>query len=404
MNLDHSTFEVKPYPFKKEIDVPSSKSYANRLLVLAAIKKEDVLIKNIPLSSDVLTMIECLKRIGLKVEIEKSNIKVCGSFPACEKERGCELETGDGGTTNRFLIPLLCRGRNEYIINPEGHMRERPMEPLVNSLKDLGCAVTYNENGHWIKVKGPYLKKKETKIDCSSSTQFLTGVALSTVDLDVKIIPENLEVSLPYWELTQNLLDKFKENELDFENPVDFSSLTYPLALAAVTGSVLVKNAKKRDPYQADSVFIEVLKSMGAKIEYKNEGLYCEKKILKAIDFDGSQCPDAIPTLLYVCSFAEGTSRIFNLEVLTHKECDRFTEMIRILNAFGVKIEVDYQKYEIKVLGGTSTVEKIEITPEKDHRMVMVSYLFLRTLEGGTLNNSHHVKKSFSNFFEVMEN
>ncbi len=403
MSLRPSTFKVDNISFNKKINVPSSKSYANRLLVLAAIKKEDVTVRNIPLSSDVKTMVSCLEKIGLTVNILDNEIQVKGSFPECERTEGCSLETGDGGTTNRFLIPLLARGSQEYEIIPEGHMRSRPMGPMIESLKDLGCKTQYNSaDGAWIKVQGPYLSGKRSEVDCSSSTQFLTGLSLATVDLDVEIVARHLEVSLPYWELTLNLLKQFKANQLNFENPVDFSSLTYPLALAAVEGEVVIENAKEIDSFQADSAFIDILKRMGANIGFTSEGLHCKHNELNRIEFDGSQCPDAIPTLLYVCSFASGKSRIYNLEVLTHKECDRFQEMIRILKAFGVNVEVDEKNYEIVIHGQSASMDSVDFTPEKDHRMVMVAYLFMRSLGGGVLHNADHVAKSFSNFFEVM--
>ena len=70
MSLELSTFEVKPSSINKEIKVPSSKSYANRLLILAAIDKDPVVIRNIPLSSDVIKMVECLKIIGLDIKVK----------------------------------------------------------------------------------------------------------------------------------------------------------------------------------------------------------------------------------------------------------------------------------------------------------------------------------------------
>ncbi|MAF77115.1 MAG: hypothetical protein CME60_03070 [Halobacteriovoraceae bacterium] len=406
MSLELSTFEVKPSSINKEIKVPSSKSYANRLLILAAIDKDPVVIRNIPLSSDVIKMVECLKIIGLDIKVKDDSIEVKNSFPECEqvKSEAVCLETGDGGTTNRFILPLLARGKNRYILRPEGHMRVRPMSPLVDALKQLGCELEYSvdPSQEWIKVKGPIHVKKEVEVDCSESTQFITGLSLATVDKEITVKPYRLEVSLPYWRLTLHLLESYRKKELDYINPVDFSSLTYPLALAAVNGKVLVKNAKEVDIYQADSKFIQCLKDMGAEISFGPEGLFCKSRGLAAIEFDGSQCPDAIPTLLYLCSFAKGKSRIYNLEVLTHKECDRFSEMIRILEAFGVSFEVNYNDFEIMIVGKSAKSHFVEFTPEKDHRMVMVSYLFMRSLAGGILHNSEHVKKSFANFFEVM--
>lgn len=399
-----STFKVTSKPFEKTIEVPSSKSYANRLLILAAIKDTPVGVRNLPLSTDVETMIDCLKKVGLDISSTINGVIVKNSFPDCEVDVDTPLvlETKDGGTTNRFLAPFLARGKRKYILEAADHMRERPMEGLVEAMKSLGVDVSYKTKNEWLSVKGPMVGKK-VEIDCSQTTQFLTGMALALSDSAIEVIPKNLGVSLPYWELTKSLLKLGKSEENIYQNPVDFSSLSYPLALAAVTGEVVVSNCFQSDRNQADSLFLKVLDEMGAEVHFSAEGLVCKKKNLKAIEFDGSQCPDVIPTLLYVCSFANGTSRIFNLEVLTHKECDRFQEMINILEQFEVDFTYDASTYEISITGSEKRVLVKDYLPPADHRMVMVTYLFQRTLGGGTISdNAHHVAKSFSNFFEVM--
>lgn len=391
--------------FNKTIQVPSSKSYANRLLILAAINPNPIEVTNLPLSSDVETMISCLKEVGLEIEQTSQGVLVKNSFPECEKGSDpLVLDTRDGGTTNRFLVPFLARGKRKYILEPEGHMRNRPMEDLLHSLNSLNVKTTYNDGDDWITVQGP-IEGEKVEVECSQTTQFLTGIALALSDKNIEVIPQNLSVSLPYWELTKELLKMGKSDKNIYANPVDFSSLSYPLALAAVTGKVIVSNCQETDPNQADSLFLKVLEDMGVSLRFKEEGLVCEKRHLKAIEFDGSQCPDVIPTLLYVCSFAQGESTISNLEVLTHKECDRFVEMIKILENFEVNFTYDPNTYEIKIQGESNRSLIADYSPPEDHRMVMVTYLFQRTLGGGKiLKNSHHVKKSFANFFEVMEN
>ena len=135
-NLKKLVYKVTKGSIAGAITVPSSKSHANRALILAAISSHDVLLTNIPPSTDVLTMLDCFNKIGLKVEKNKYGIKIIGSFPECETsiDSPLVLETGDGGTTNRFLIPLLALGKREYIIQPFGHMKKRPMETLFNAL------------------------------------------------------------------------------------------------------------------------------------------------------------------------------------------------------------------------------------------------------------------------------
>ena len=403
MSSDPSIFNVTTKEFNKSISVPSSKSYANRLLILAALSNEDVVVENLPPSTDVKTMISCLKQIGLEVSEVKNGVCVKGSFPDCEKVGPHTLMTGDGGTTNRFLAGFLALGSEKYILKAEGHMLERPMQPLVSVLEECGVKVGYKLGNEWLSIQGPVKPKSEVVVDATNSTQFVTSIAMAFTRFDCKVKPGNLDVSIPYWRLTENLVEKFRANELKYVNPVDFSSLTYPLALAAVGGDVIVSNCLDRDTFQADSTFIEVIEKIGAKVEWTKSGLKVSRDKLNGIEFDGSQCPDAVPSILFVCSFCTGKSIISNLEVLTHKECDRFEEMIRMLRAFGVDCEVDQESYSIIINGPVRNKDTINYTPPEDHRMVMVSYLFLRMLGGGSVANSHHVAKSFSNFFEIME-
>lgn len=412
MSSEPSTFKTVPKPFEKSFPIPSSKSYANRLLVLAALSPNPVYVRNLPLSSDVSTMLECFKVIGLHCERDGNDVLIQNSFPQCEYgEDRVVLQTGDGGTTNRFLLPLLALGKREYELRAKGHMRKRPMEDLIKALTSCGANLSYNpsddDNEPWITIKGPVLdeNKKEVEIDCSQTTQFLTGLALAFSRTNISVIPKNLSVSLPYWNLTKNLLEIAKEEPQEFENPVDFSSISYPLALAALIGRVCITNCYSIDQNQADSQFIDLLKEMGAKVEFKKEGLVVEKGELTGIDFNGSQCPDVIPTLIFVCSFAQGKSTLTHLEVLTHKECDRYEEMVRLLKAAGIEHTANRNDYSLEIIGKGLPESQVplDFDPVADHRMVMVTYLFQRLLGGGViLDNAHHVKKSFANFFEVM--
>ena len=65
-------------------------------------------------SSDVTSMLSVFKKIGLEIKKNGSDVTVVNSFPDCEKKINSEvieIQTGDGGTTNRFLLPLLSVGK-----------------------------------------------------------------------------------------------------------------------------------------------------------------------------------------------------------------------------------------------------------------------------------------------------
>ncbi|MDD0854391.1 hypothetical protein HBN50_14860 [Halobacteriovorax sp. GB3] len=396
--------KIEASPFRAKIEVPSSKSFANRALVLAALKKEAVTLENIPLSSDVELMIDCLKKIGLEITQSPNRICVVNSFPECEKETQVVLETGEGGTTNRFLIPLLSLGSSEYIIEPKGHMRKRPMKPLYETLIQHGVFVE-SEKDHWLKIKGPFQVEESTiEVDCTQTTQFATGLALALSKLGLDVIPRGLSTSESYWKMTLDLIEKVKaSNHLLI--PVDFSSLGYPIAMALHCGEVTITNCHEIDEFQADSVLIEIVKKMGGTISFSKEGLIISKSQLNGLEIDCSDCPDLVATLAFLCSYAKGESLLKNIEVLKYKECDRILETMRILDAFGITHELNSSNgMSLKIQGRKSHHQYVPFTPEDDHRMVMVSYLFMRANGGGELGRIEAVEKSFSNFFDVMEN
>ena len=109
-----TTIDVIPSSFCKTLHVPTSKSYANRLLILAALEAKGAIIENLPESTDVISMLEAFKHIGITVQRQDNEqYFIKGPFPIIEDTVGKKpiyLETGDGGTTNRFLIPLFARG------------------------------------------------------------------------------------------------------------------------------------------------------------------------------------------------------------------------------------------------------------------------------------------------------
>lgn len=390
--------------FLSTMEISYSKSFANRALILAAIFPEKVTLENIPLSRDVEILISCLKKIGLIIEINQNQVTIEGSFPDCEKEVDQILETGDGGTTNRFLIPLLALGKRTYTIRAEEGFRKRPVETLIETLRKLQVKVWHNSGGEWLKIQGPVVKSsKNIKVDCEKSTQFATGLAMALWKEGQRVIPLNLKTSKSYWLMTEHLLKEFDEGERSLTTPVDFSSLSYPLALAALKGKVQITNCLERDIFQADSIFLEILKNMGAKVNFVKNGLEVEHFNLTAIDHDCRDCPDLVPTLCFICSFAVGISKLTQISVLKHKESDRIGETFRILDLFGVKYRYDQGADILEIEGGSaSDPGVIFYQAPADHRMIMVAYLFMRVFSGGTIENAQHVEKSFSNFFELM--
>lgn len=407
MNLKNSLYKVHPTLFNKEILLPTSKSHSNRALIVGAIKGNGFEVQNLSSSTDVLSLLSCLEKIGLKIIHGNNSVSFMNSFPDCEKEtleNVIDLKTGDGGTTNRFLLALLSRGKKSYRLFPAEKMSERPMDDLLNPLLLSGVTIETNTNGAWITVRGPLkLSSGKLSIDCQKSTQFASAMMLALNGLPLEVELKNVHSSETYLKMTEFILHQTLTQNF-YQCPVDFSSLSYPLALALLKGRVLVKNCMELDPMQADSQFISLMKNAGGDIQWTSQGLLAtSQNKLSPIDVNGSECPDLIPTLAFMAAHIEGRSILRNLSVLRHKESDRLAEILSLLKKLSVDVHFNESSDELIIKGSNKIYPAAHIKTARDHRMVMTAYLFLRANSGGELEEIDCVEKSFPYFLKAME-
>ncbi len=391
---------------KEHITVPASKSWANRYLILAAISKEPTTVKNCPDSTDVEAMIKSFLHIGLKVARSGADVIVSNSFPECESETVgsvIELESGDGGTTNRFLLPLLSRGMKDYIIKTSFEFLQRPKKEFVDIFQKYGMNLESGGDQFWLKVYGGHkFNSSKIHVDCSKSTQFISGLMLAYADMPIEFVAENLKSSESYYEMTKRSIVEFKSGSTEFITPVDFSSLSYPLVFSIDQQEINFTNCMSVDKFQADSFLIEFLKHKGVHFDFCKDGLFVKSKNFNKSPFKLS-CrgfPDLVPSLVFLMCLCEGESQLMELEVLTYKESDRFNEMVKILLAAGVPHKVDHESFSLSINGPVSKINNANFDLPPDHRMVMLASMLVKRFGEGSVNQASHVKKSYPNFFK----
>ena len=69
-----------------------------------------------------------------------------GNGGAFENDESLELFLGNAGTAMRPLCAALCIGKGEYTLTGETRMEERPIDALIDSLRDAGCDVECLKN------------------------------------------------------------------------------------------------------------------------------------------------------------------------------------------------------------------------------------------------------------------
>ena len=383
------------------VKCPTSKSYANRALILAALKESPIHLTHLPQANDVKDMINVLEKVGLQLEKNSHTICVVNSFPECESSEGpLEISLGEGGTTSRFLFPFLALGRREYIVSLENEMANRPMGTLVDLLNNLGARVSQISHGKF-SIQGPLAKNEAIAVDCSQTTQFASALLHLKNKINLVVTPTQVDSSQKYIDMTVKLVDEIN-NVSTYQVPADFSSAGYFIAFSVLNQNVKISNIKFIDSFQADAVLVDELKRIGAEISMTDDGLEVKKcsQFISGLNIDGSTCLDLTPTLMYIASFIPFESQIRNIRNLRFKECDRLTEMQRILKAFNVKFDYNDQEDLLTIFPSQPKVLTKKFHTENDHRMVMVASLFFKTLSGGDISPSESVNKSFPEFFK----
>jgi 3-phosphoshikimate 1-carboxyvinyltransferase len=197
-----------------------------------------------------------------------------------------------------------------------------------------------------------------------------------------------------------HLLGGQKYEPFETTIPGDFSSATFFLCAAAITGSDLTLLNLDMNDTQGDRAVVEMLAAMGAKIEQLPEGIRIIGGELKGGDFDLSGTPDALPAMAVTACFAEGKTRLYNVAQARLKETDRICAMRQELSAMGAEIE---EMLDGLIIEGRP-LHAARVRGHGDHRIVMALAVAGLACKGLTeIDTAEAMNITFPNFVELMQ-
>ncbi len=390
-----STLQIKKGNLPLTVNVPTSKSYANRALILAAIKNKPTIIDNLPMASDVTHLVDALKEAGLEISTKDNSLTIGNSFPQCEVS-GKEIYVGEGGTTARFLAVLLLLGRQRYVLKLGKRLKARPWQEFIDIAVKLGASAELSDDR--LTIQGPITIPAILYVDCSRTTQFATAFDLVLSEYKTNVTPMNMESSESYWKMNAPLKDYF-QNSSTYSVPADWSSAAFPMVFAALNHPIKFPGLND-DDLQADFKIMNVLKDIYSVQVHDKTYVVGPSVKHSSVILDMRDCLDLFPAMSYLVSHIEGTHELSGLENLAHKESDRLSEVCRLLTEFERTYEM---KGSTLVIHGNEKIcgEKNLRLPD-DHRIVMTAALFLRHHSGGTLDSIESVNKSYPGFFDLL--
>lgn len=377
--------------------IPASKSHTIRAVAFAAIAEGTSVLKNPLMSDDARSAVTGAGEMGAKVSLGKDwIIQGIGGAPV---ESCRNIDVGNSGTSLRILTGLCSLSKHAVQFDGDKSIRQRPMAPLLSALENLGVTIIESTGGNCpFTIRGP-LQGGSTRVNGISS-QFLTSllIACPMAPLNTELFVDHLNEK-PYVEITLDWLRKlgirFEQKGLEwfriyggqryraFERqiPADFSSATFPLCAAAITGSEILIRGLDFSDQQGDKAVFDYFKSMGMEISHASEGIRVKGGALHGVDIDMNATPDALPAMAVAACFAQGTTRLLNVPQARLKECDRIAAMATELTKMGAQVEELKDGLVIR----QSRLKGTRVHGYDDHRMVMALSIAGLGAEGETI-------------------
>lgn len=414
-------FEVEPLkkPVCKAIEIPGSKSYTNRALVMAALTKGPVGLHNPLYSEDTEAMIGCLRTLGLRIDASQQQIIVHDDISMVQN-RAYELFAKDSGTTMRFLLALLCLTPGTKTLTGSARLNERPIKDLVDALRLLGAKIEYLEKDGQppLKINSSSLLRGEVTLDASMSSQFFSALLMIAPLLDgLEIRFQGALISRPYSDMTIHAMrewgiDVLQRTDGSYQIPPgqqyqkshyviegDFSSAGYFFAIAPLTGSTITLKNLNPHSAQADRKFLNILASMGNEIIMSNHEITIIGKQLLPLMVDMEDCPDQVQTMAVLAAFAKGVTKISGVRSLRLKETERVQALKNELAKMGIKTEDTHDT--LTIYGGNPQAAVIDTYG--DHRMAMAFAVAGTKLPHMRIRNPEVVGKTFPTFWEKLK-
>ena len=156
------------------IDSIPSKSFAHRLLILAAFADRPCDIICTGSSDDIEATAECLRALGAGIEKNGGLFRI---IPVSSLPPSPELDCRESGSTYRFMLPVCAAKGTPAAFKLKGRLAERPMRPLFDILEQNGVTIE-RPSGDKVSISGA-LKGDRYTVRGDISSQFITGLMLA---------------------------------------------------------------------------------------------------------------------------------------------------------------------------------------------------------------------------------
>ncbi len=380
------------------IDLPSSKSISNRLLVLKNLYFKNLEIKALSNARDTVLMEHALNSSSREIDVM------------------------DAGTVLRFATAVLACSSHVSVIKGTERLHQRPMVGLIDALRSLGADIEcLNREGYApLKINGTELRAMTLDMREVESSQFVTAIVMILPHLgkEAGVYINRDMPSFSFVQLTIDLMSslgvewEWKGEQLTFKQQYDtpnsvlvekdWSSFYYWFSMACLSKEAdLYFPDLYLDGLQSESQWLSRLKSPLLKIDQEESGLRLIRlkgnMNLEIQSMDLSHHPDLASCFGMLYAAMGQDLELYGLEWLKHKESNREKALNEQLALVSCNLLTKDKGWKVDSLG--FDLRHSQLFPSyEDHRMVM-NVAPLSLLKEIKIEQENCVIKSYPDFW-----
>ena len=484
---------IKNRDIDTEIDLPSSKSESNRALMIMHYAKSQSAIDNEKLEIAPFSNISNLSKSDDTILLEQLLNKINEQSMSSEM---IELDCANAGTVLRFLMTAVANLQLtinnlqftitdkdsdsqisrfsdsqilrfsdsqilRFLLTGSERMKSRPVDSLVDALRNLGVTIEYTERDGYPPVLIKVSKfggqhptcdsqfstfNNRVEVSVAQSSQFASSLLLAAPTwkdgLELSLTGELS--SLPYIDMTIDMMRRcgidvkrndrtiivksgiYKIDNITIEPDWSAAAFWYEMAALSDSANISLKNLNINS-LQADAVVMKIFDDLGVEtfssdggVVIKRSSVSCRSSAQQTTDFSERQifnykfltfnftyCPDLFPSVIAACAGLKVNATFTGLKNLSIKESDRKIAMINELK----KINISFDEISEDVISMRCPETLPCFTEENpiifknygDHRIAMALSILSLKIGAIEMENPEVVSKSYPGFFRDMK-
>ena len=404
------------------------KSISHRALIFAALASGRSRIENLLESGDVLATAGAVRALGAEARREGRGawtVEADGLW----RSPAAPLDLGNSGTGVRLLMGAAARFDLTARFLGDESLSNRPMGRVLDPLRAMGAIAQAGAGGRLpVRLTGRAPLQAIRYQPPMASAQVKSAVLLAGLGADGETVVVEPHATRTHTETMAPLFgaDLSVERDgagliarlrgpaalhgADIAVPGDPSSAAFALVAALIcSDSAVTMTGVMTHP--ARFGLYETLQDMGAQLDLAPAGERCGEALvdltartsaLKGVDVPAERAPsmiDEYPILCVAAAFADGVTRMRGLEELRAKESDRLAASAALLNAAGVRVELEPDGLVVHGRGPGGVEGGGLVKTRHDHRLAMSGLILgLGARAGMSVDDAAMIATSYPSF------